>query len=170
MDDLFDDGGINLMRAGLRARNAVIYIGIDSWCAVITHKVDRARRWNNFVSSSTPRAPSTPPLPPARARRPSTTTFHCFLPMPLFLYEYTTPPVHRPLMNRDAQYIGIACVREIAAAGPVPANTMRSNGVPRLISAAFDKFGGTDQKLRQQAVTALRCMSKTSAHVECESD
>lgn len=62
--------------------------------------------------------------------------------------------------DRDAQYSGIACVRELAAAGPVPARAMRSTGVPGLVGAALERFGGTDPQLRDQANTALRCLSR----------
>eukprot|EP00752_Nemacystus_decipiens_P011049 g9815.t1 len=63
--------------------------------------------------------------------------------------------------DRDAQYSGIACVRELAAAGPAPAREiMRSTGVPGLIGAALERFGRTDPQLRDQANTALRSLMK----------
>lgn len=62
--------------------------------------------------------------------------------------------------DRDAQYSGIACVREIAAAGPTPAREMRSTGVPGLVGAALQRFGGVDPQLRDQANTALRWLSR----------
>ncbi|CAN0092272.1 unnamed protein product [Pylaiella littoralis] len=62
--------------------------------------------------------------------------------------------------DRGAQYSGIACVREMAAAGPVPVRAMRSTGVPKLVGAALDRFGGTDSKLLEQAESALRCLSR----------
>lgn len=62
--------------------------------------------------------------------------------------------------DRDAQYSGIACVRELAAAGPVPARAMRLTGVPGLVGAALERFGGTDPQLREQARTALRSLSR----------
>ncbi|CAN0469282.1 unnamed protein product [Ectocarpus sp. 8 AP-2014] len=36
---------------------------------------------------------------------------------------------------------------------------MKSSGVPRLIGATIEKFGATDQQLRDQANSALRLMS-----------
>lgn len=66
----------------------------------------------------------------------------------------------RVASDRDAQYSGIACVREVAAAGPVSVRVMRSTGVPELIGAALERFGGTDPQLRDQANTALRCLSR----------
>ncbi|CAM9652039.1 unnamed protein product [Ectocarpus sp. 6 AP-2014] len=65
----------------------------------------------------------------------------------------------RVACDRGAQYSGIACVREIAAAGRAPARVMKSSGVPRLIGATIEKFGATDQQLRDQANSALRLMS-----------
>lgn len=62
--------------------------------------------------------------------------------------------------DRDAQYSGIACVRELAAAGPVPARAMRSTGVPGLVGAALERFGGADPQLCDQANTALRWLSR----------
>ncbi|CAB1114255.1 unnamed protein product [Ectocarpus sp. CCAP 1310/34] len=68
----------------------------------------------------------------------------------------------RVACDRGAQYSGIACVREIAAAGRAPARVMKSSGVPGLIGATIEKcatFGATDQRLRDQANSALRLMS-----------
>ncbi|CAM9621039.1 unnamed protein product [Ectocarpus sp. 12 AP-2014] len=65
----------------------------------------------------------------------------------------------RVACDRGAQYSGIACVREIAAAGRAPARVMKSSGVPGLIGATIEKFGATDQRLRDQANSALQLMS-----------
>lgn len=45
----------------------------------------------------------------------------------------------RVACDRGAQYSGIACVREIAAAGRAPARVMKSSGIPSLIGATIEK-------------------------------
>ncbi|CAN0092978.1 unnamed protein product [Laminaria digitata] len=37
---------------------------------------------------------------------------------------------------------------------------MRSSGVPKLIEDALERFGGTDQRFRDQATGALRCLAR----------
>lgn len=57
---------------------------------------------------------------------------------------------------RDVQYAGIACVRELGAAGPRSAAVLRSSGVGSLVSKALEMFGETDEELRKQANIAMR--------------
>eukprot|EP00904_Undaria_pinnatifida_P009550 jgi/Undpi1/5725/HiC_scaffold_2.g00999.m1 len=68
----------------------------------------------------------------------------------------------RVARDRGAQYAAIACARELAAAGPAPAAAMRRKGVPRLIEAAQERFGGADRQFRDQATGALKCLSSPS--------
>ena len=63
-------------------------------------------------------------------------------------------------MDRGAQYAAIACARQLAAAGPAPAAAMRASGVPMMIEAALERFGGTDRRFRDQAAGALMCLSR----------
>lgn len=74
---------------------------------------------------------------------------------------YTLPCKNRAIDRirvycRDVQYAGIACVRELGAAGARSAAVLRSTGVGSLISKALEMFGETDEELRRQADTAMR--------------
>lgn len=63
-------------------------------------------------------------------------------------------------LNRDLQYAGIACVRELATMGPLNIAALRSRGVPSLILNALEIFGNMDLEFRKQAETALRYLAQ----------
>lgn len=66
------------------------------------------------------------------------------------------PPLHA---RSDAQFGGVACVRELAASGPSAVSALVSKGVPTLLLTALSKFGPTDPELREQARHALLLLS-----------
>lgn len=124
------------------------------------------QRYDELAPSATPHVMSkTKQNTPMQYLHPALTK-HLTPALQRWMGAYNKIPAFVPdISHRDAQYTGTACVRELAASGPLAAAALRSTGVPSLVSAALDRFAGgdddDDQDFRVQAKSALRLMSPT---------